>query len=199
MKHFSFGLIVILVITALLSGCQSEQPSNSENITGSSPAEQSESNNTDSAAVPEPRSDIIEPGQLITKADARELLGEDVLDCAKTENTVVGQKLCFYEAADENSMQFLQIGITQQAFMPEDSANTPESIYTTTKDLFGEDAIMIDGIGDETILVTGGYYTLYHGYLLQISAGNIDNEDVLAILNKAGSLAVANLKAILGQ
>lgn len=54
---------------------------------------------------------------------------------------------------------------------------------------------MMQGLGDEAMLITGGYYILYNDYLLQISAGNTDDEAVLAILDNASSLAIDNLKA----
>lgn len=139
---------------------------------------------------------IIEPEQVISKDEAETLLGEPVQDCSKRENEVVGQKLCFYDVVDENSFRFLQIAITQQAFMPVDSPNTPASIYATTRDTFGEDAQMIDGLGDEAMLISGGYYILNNGYLLQISAGNTDDADILTILDQASALALDNLKAL---
>jgi hypothetical protein len=141
---------------------------------------------------------LIKPEQLISKEEAESLLGVAVKAGEKTDNPPVGQKLCFYEAADESSDVFLQIAITQQAFMPEGSMNTPESIYMTTKDAFGGDSAVVEGPGDETILVSGGYYILVDGYMLQISAGSTDKETTIALLDAASVVAVNNLKAIIG-
>ena len=140
---------------------------------------------------------LIEPEQLISNEEAETLLGVAV-EADKKENEVVGQKLCFYSETGTKSGKLLQICITQQAFMPEGSANTPESIFETTKEAFGGDSAVIDGPGDETILVSGGYYILCDGYMLQITVGNPNETDTVAMLDAASEIAVENLKTIIG-
>jgi len=187
----SFRMFISFVsCAALFSACQSAQPASesaSTEIAVSAPAQ---------AVV---ASELILPQELISKVEAESILGESAIDCTPSENAVVGQSLCFYDAADEDSWRFLQIGVSQQANIPAENGTTPQSIYDTTKEAFGEDAVMIDGIGDEAMRVTGGYYIMSDGYLLQISAGNTGDESVLAILDQAGKLAIANLKSILAK
>lgn len=139
---------------------------------------------------------LIEPEQLISKSDAEALLGIKVAEGKKTDNAAVGQKLCFYDAADDDSDKFLQIAITQQAFMPSGSPNTPESIYHSTKAAF--DAVEVEGLGDEAVLITGGYYILCDGYLLQIFAGNTQEQATIDLLDAAGELAVSRLQELAG-
>lgn len=190
--------VVVIYAFMVLTGCSADaentsqaDPSDAEITVSESTAQSNESGNTVVAAV-------IEPEQLISKEEAAVLLGEAVLDGEKTENAVVGQKICFYDATDEASDQFLQIGIIQQAFMPEDSTNTPESIYKTTRD-YGDGSQVVTGIGDEAILAGGGYYILSGDYVIIVCAGNTDDPAVLAVLDEAGALAINNLNAILGQ
>ncbi len=173
--------------TALLVGCQSAQPAGNGSAGGAAGAQ--------SAGAAR----LIPPQELISKAEAESILGESVLDCTPSENTAVGQSLCFYDSQDETSFRFLQIAITQQAAIPAENGATPQSIYDMTKETFGPDALPIDGVGDEAMLVSGGYYVMSNGYLLQISAGNTDDETVLSILDQASRLAVANLKSLLDQ
>lgn len=186
------ALLFLICAAGLLIGCQSAQPA----VEGSSAAAASEDS---SISQPAAATALITPQELISKSEAESLLGQSVVDCTPTENAAVGQSLCFYDSQEENSSSFLQIGITQQAAMSAGSPNTPQSIYDTTKEAFGEDATMVDGIGDEAMLVTGGYYVMSDGYLLQIAAGNTDDQIVLSILDQAGSMAVANLKTLLGK
>ena len=189
MKRTSLLSALILCLLIGLTACSSpgQDESTTPNQDANEEIDKIKANN---------KSGLIEPEQVISKDEAETLLGEPVQDCSKSENEVVGQKLCFYDVVDENSFRFLQIAITQQTFMPADSPNTPASIYATTRDTFGEDAQLIDGLGDEAMLISGGYYILNNGYLLQISAGNTDDADILTILDQASALALDNLKAL---
>lgn len=137
---------------------------------------------------------LIEPEQLISSEEAAQLLGEAVTDGDKTEQEVVGLKICNYEAQDENSFRFLQISITQQAFMPND-VNTPASLYESTVGAFESEAV--EAIGDEAAFATPGLHIMSDGYYISIAAGNSDDEAVRAILLEAGALAVQNLKNLL--
>ncbi|MDK2981936.1 MAG: hypothetical protein PWQ55_2283 [Chloroflexota bacterium] len=185
-KYIRAILIGVWAI-ALLIGCQSAQPAGNESA-GSAAGVQSAG-----------AARLITPQELISKAEAENILGESVRDCTPSENAAVGQSLCFYDSQDETSFRFLQIAITQQAAIPSENGITPQTIYDTTKDTFGPDALPVDGIGDEAMLVSGGYSVMSDGYLLQISAGNTDDETVLSILDQASRLAVANLQSHLGQ
>lgn len=193
MKRVNFIVAVsLLCALIILSGCNgSGQPRDS--ATGEDP---SRVISTGELTEEQPYTAVIEPEQLISEEEAVLLLGVAV-EIKKSENEAVGQKLCFYSEALQDSGAFLQIGITQQAFMPEGSANTPQSIFDTTKEEFGGESAAVDGPGDETILVTGGYYIMCEGYMLQISAGNTDDPQTIAMLDAASDIAVNNLREII--
>ena len=110
----------------------------------------------------------------------------------KTEQQAVGQKLCFYDTGNDG---YLQIGITQQAFLPENSPNTPKSIYDGIKSAFPE-AETVD-FGEEAFLATGGHNIVQNGYFITVSAGNTSDQAVVALLNQASDIAVSNLIALL--
>jgi len=147
-----------------------------------------------------PAGNIIEPEQLIAKQEAEQLLGEAVGEGEKKEQPVVGQKIYFYDAQNEDSDGFLQISVTQLAFM-KSSSQTPESIYAATKEALIEtgEQRSIGGVGDEYFFGTPGLHILKDGYYLCIAAGNSDNGKVQEILEQAGALAVANLEKALGR
>ena len=200
MKKINF-IVALSLLCALIvmSGCTGNGQPQIENSASGQSDENAQIVETASAeeTVETPQLGIlIEPEQLISEEEAESLLGVAV-EVKKTENEVVGQKLCFYSEALTDSGAFLQIGITQQAFMPEGSPNTPESIFETTKEAFGGESAVVDGPGDETILVSGGYYILCDGYMLQISAGNTDDADTIAMLDAASEIAVDNLRDII--
>lgn len=139
---------------------------------------------------------VIEPEQLISKEEAAQLVG-DVKDGEKTEQPVVGQKIMFYETTGGEG--FLQISLTQQAFMAT-SGNTPASIYLGTKDaVASEFAETAEGLGDEYFFGTPGLHILYKGYYIVIAAGNSDDPAVRSVLKQAGALAVGNLDKILSK
>lgn len=196
----STKLIVCLVcIIVLLTGCAPQSP---EKISGNSPedsgslAEEVNEATPDPASMPEETSPIkadiiIEPEQLITQSEAEKILGAAVT-CEKREQPVVGQKICYYDAGDTG---FLQISLTQQAFMPSASANTPKGIYDSLYEAFPDAKIV--NIGDEAFLATGGYNIMQSGYYITVFAGNIDDAGVIAILDESGKLAVKNLLSLL--
>ena len=199
MKKINFMVALsLLCVLIVISGCTGNgQPQSEDSASGQSENTQTvDAANTEETAETQQFAALIEPEQLISEEEAESLLGVAV-EVKKTENEVVGQKLCFYSEALTDSGAFLQIGITQQAFMPEGSPNTPESIFETTKEAFGGESAVVDGPGDETILVSGGYYILCDGYMLQISAGNTDDADTIAMLDAASEIAVDNLRDII--
>jgi hypothetical protein len=146
------------------------------------------------------RTPVIEPEQLISKQEAEDLLGETVKDGEKSEQPAVGQKICFYDMPYRDSAYFIQISITQEAAMP--GANqSVEGIYTSMKEALMETAEQksIDGVGDEYFFGTPGLHILKDGYYICIAAGNTNDDRVLDILEKAGTLAVKNLEDILSE
>ncbi len=199
MKKFNFIVALTLLFALIvLSGCNSAGPLQSADAmanAGTNPL--NETTETEGISEIGQNIGLIEPEQLISQEEAQTLLGGEV-EVEKTENAAVGQKICIYSEAEAESGSFLQISITQQAFMPEGSPDTPESVFETTKEAFGGESAVVDGPGDETILVSGGYDILYKGYMLQLSAGNTDDAQTAAMLDAASEIAVDNLKAIIG-
>jgi len=205
MKRFSFIIVLLLSMALCLTGCAGsgakvpqvpKAPEAAESEAASAPAVSTPAAGQDST----PAGDIIEPEQLISKPEAEQLLGEAVKDGEKKEQPVVGKKICFYNAQNEDSLSFLQISITQAAFMKSGS-QTPESIYAATKEALIEtdEQRSISGVGDEYFFGTPGLHILKDGYYLCIAVGNSDDSKVQEVLEQAGALAVANLQKALGR
>ena len=204
MKLFCVTIVLLLGLALCLAGCagsgakvpQMQEMPAAESAAASAPPASAPAASEDNT----PSGTIIEPEQLISKQEAEQLLGEAVKEGEKKEQPVVGQKICFYDAQNEDSESFLQISITQEAFMKSGS-QTPESIYETTKEALIEtgEQRSISGVGDEYFFGTPGLHILKDGYYLCIAADNSDNSKVQEILDQAGALAVANLKKALGR
>ena len=181
MKRNILVMTAVVVIAALLAGCPQNDNNDSKTLND---------NTTDKSTASK---QLIEPCQLITKAEAEELIGEAMMDAEKSEKEVVGNKLCFYESLDEDSERFLQVGITQQAFIPNDEV-TPKSLYESIKENFKEELTEVDGIGDEAFIATPGIHILNGEYYIVIAVGNSSNETNRGILIAAGKRAVENLE-----
>lgn len=147
------------------------------------------------APVQQQTSKMIEPCELVTQEDATGILGEAVNPAEKREKQVVGMKLCMYKALKSDSMQFLQVSLTQDAFMPPGGSDAA-SIYRTLKDNFKGMRADIEGLGNEAFIASGGIYILADGYYIHIGAGNTDNTTVRDKLVEAGKTAVAKLKTL---
>jgi len=140
---------------------------------------------------------VIEPEQLISKTEAQALTKLTLKDGAKTEQAVVGQKIIFYDSEATNTgVSFLQVSLTQQAFMPSGSSNTPQSIYNSIKSTISSTA-RVEGIGDDAFFATPGLHILSDGYYIVIAAGNSDKASVQTVLKEAGLLAVQHLKELI--
>ena len=141
---------------------------------------------------------LIEPEELISREEAAALLGEPVKDGDKTVMESVGQKIVFYDPEMEGSFGFLQLSLTQQAFMPAGSTITPEEIYGAAKaGLDDTSDFEVSGIGDECFSGTPGLHILASRYYIVIGAGNSDDPAVQDIYMRAGEIAVDNLENIL--
>lgn len=171
--------IVPLCAFLLFPGCSGNAPEKAETA-------------SENAAVQPQASKIIEPCQLITQEDAAKILGEAVKPAEKSEKQVVGMKLCMYNPKSSDSMEFLQVTLTQDAFMQPGGIPTA-SIYKSLKDNFEGMRTDIEGVGDEAFISTGGIYIMAGGYYIQIGAGNTSNETVRNRLIEAGKMAVAKL------
>ncbi len=146
-------------------------------------------------AVQQQASKIIEPCQLITQEEAAQLLGEAVNPAEKSEQKVVGMKLCLYSPASGEPIPFLQVSLTQDAFFPPGGVGTA-SIYNSLKDNFKGMRTDVEGVGDDAFITTGGIYIMADGYYIQIGAGNTSNAAIRARLVEAGKMAVAKLKTL---
>ncbi len=161
-KMSEFSILILLVIT-LFSGCDSKD--------------------NDKAAGT--GSKIIEPAMLISKEDAKALIGVSFDECTVKEQPAVGLKLCVYE----KDGAFLQLGLTQGTKMK--GGNTPESIYNSIKGGFKE-AARIDGVGDDNFIAPPGLHILKNGYYLTVSLGLMTKDKEK--LKAAGMKAVENLE-----
>ena len=142
---------------------------------------------------------LIEPEELISRQEAEQLLGIALKEGEKSQQAAVGQKLCFYAAQDEGG-RYLQIGITQTAFLG-NANQTPEKIYAALKDGLSETSEQspVEGIGDEYFFGTPGLHILRDGYYLSVSAGGLGSEKVREVLEQAGALAVEKLGKLPGR
>lgn len=145
------------------------------------------------ALAADPGVRVIAPCEVLTQADAEAIMGEAMKEGESRDNKVVGQKLCLYNAAEESSFAFLQISLTQNAFMPEDTLTSGQNarrIYETTKSAF-PDRETVNGMGDEAFIATPGIHILSGDYYIVIGAGNLQrNKDKVMA---AGKKAVENL------
>ncbi len=133
---------------------------------------------------------VIEPSALISKEEAESILGVSLDTVQTSEQETVGLKQCLYASEDH----FLQISLTQQAMMPAEQRQTPESLYRAIVENF-EDAVQAEGVGDEAYFATPGLHILEDGYYILIAIGNLDDETNREKLTEAGRLALANLAA----
>lgn len=200
MKKKLVLLLVTIFVTVLFTGCSgAPKPEGSVAVEAQTQATENEDETADASDPAQTESAqvqasaLIEPEQLITQEEAEALLGEPLVG-KKTENPVVGQKIYFYESVDESSNQYLQISVTQQAFMAEGSASTPQQLYQAICEAF--EAEPVSGLGDEANIIPSGYEIMCDGYYLTVSAGYTSDDD--GIMSEASKTAVANLKALLG-
>jgi len=138
-----------------------------------------------------------EPCELITRAEAGSLIGEDVKDGQYDEQKVVGMKKCFYEAANPDSDKFLQITVQQSEFMPQqvrEAGQSPKTIFVETKKMLADGRVDLAGLGDEAFIGTGGLHMLAGDYYITIGMGNPDREGNRQKLEAAGRLALDNLQ-----
>lgn len=163
--------LLIIVFSSLLVGCgsSSEPPAK----TPSSP-----SSSTTSIK-------LIEPCDLISKTEAQQYIGQPIKDPEKKETAAVGLKLCVYNTVAEGSGKLLQIGLTQQAFMP-NNGQTPKKIYDAMKDNF-KNAVKVEGIGTDAFIAPPGLHVLTDNYYLTFAVGNANdtkNQDLLKSISK---------------
>jgi hypothetical protein len=132
---------------------------------------------------------LIEPCGLLSKGDAESYIGQPLKDPERKETPVVGLKLCVYDTVSAGSGKLLQIGLTQQAFMP-NNGQTPQSIYAALKANF-KNAINVDGIGDDAFISPPGLHVLKGGFYLTVAVGNSNDPKNQELLQTIGKRLVA--------
>ena len=180
------GLFLVILIFAL-TGCGNEGDPKA--------AGQKEPTKSDSAQ-------LIEPCELITQAEAEEIVGTALKEGQYSEQKMVGSKTCFYDSVDEDAFAFFQISINQKAFMPPKflaSGQSSKTLFSAIKDAFGDKRVDISGMGDEAFIGTPGIHILKGDYYMTIAiAIGIGKTDKNNELKKAaGEKALANLEAAL--
>ena len=178
MRRILWLLIALVMLSLCACGAPADNP-------GDAPLETENASPGGSATV-----GVIEPAALISKEGAEIILGVSLDTVQTSEQETVGLKQCLYESEGH----FLQISLTQQAMMPAEQRQTPESLYRAIVENF-EDAVQVDGVGDEAYFATPGLHILEDGYYILIAIGNLDDETNREKLAEAGRLAVENLKA----
>lgn len=169
---------LMLLLTLLITGCG----------TSSAPSAQTPAK---PAVAPAATSKIIEPCDLISKSDAQQYVGQPLQDPEKKETPVVGLKLCIYNTIAEGSGKLLQIGLTQQSFMP-NNGQTPKKIYDSLKSNF-TNALKVEGIGDDAFISPPGLHVLKGGYYLTIAIGNSNDPKNQELLKTIGKKTVEKL------
>jgi len=128
---------------------------------------------------------LIEPCDLVSKTEAEQYIGQPLKAPEKKETAAVGLKLCVYNTVAEGSGKLLQIGLTQQAFMP-NNGQTPKKIYDALKDNF-KNAVKIEGIGNDAFISPPGIHVLAGAHYLTVAVGNSNdpkNQDLLKTISK---------------
>ncbi|MBO8092007.1 MAG: hypothetical protein J7D60_01680 [Prosthecochloris sp.] len=180
MLHLRFLPVILLTASIAFFGCS-----------GSKDPERTAT----STHRPSGSHQLIEPCALITEQDAKELLGEPVAEPERSEQKVVGMKLCMYNPVDSNSLNFLQITLTQQEFMPPGGL-PPSEIFHSIKEAMSDEREDIEGMGDEAFIATGGLYILQNEYYISIGSGNIDRPEIRQRLKQAGVTAIGALQKL---
>ena len=134
---------------------------------------------------------IIDPCDLVSKTEAQQYLGQPLKDPEKKETAAVGLKLCVYNTVQEGSGKLLQIGLTQQSFMPK-NGQTPQKIYDSLKGNF-TNALKVDGIGNDAFIAPPGLHILGGNYYLTVAVGNSNDPKNLELLKSIGKKIVAKL------
>jgi hypothetical protein len=183
----SMVLLACLVCTAILASCAVGSGSPD---TGST---ENQSVQTHLVTVVDAHGNPIEPGQLISKEEAAQLLGQNVQDMQKSENPEAGQELVQYNGTNAFIHAYLEIVISQQ--IPEGMSQTAGEQADTAA---GTDQL-VEGIPSKYIFHTPGLHILSYGYYLVIDSGNFHDTIVHQRLIQAGTLAVNNLKNLLGK
>ncbi len=141
-------------------------------------------------------SGLIDPRNLLTRAEAEALMGEALKEAEYNDTkNALGQKIVMYSPTSDKAVRFLQLSLVQNEAM---SANLRGSGYNvsklyqeTKKNLPGAQAI--SGIGDEAFWGTNGLHILKGNVYLNISVGNSSKAENLELAKQAAAKALARL------
>jgi len=139
--------------------------------------------------------DLIEPSQLISQDEAESIIGHALDTVEDSEQERVGLRQRLYRSSDDLEA-FLQVSLTQQAAMPPEQTQTPEDLYRVTTENF-DDAVKVEGIGEEACFATPGLHILEKGYYILVAVGNLSVEANREKLKEGGRVAVGNLRTLL--
>ena len=177
-RTYIYILCLTLLSSLLLSGCGGNS---------APPAKAPAS----SPAVSSTAAKIIEPCDLVSKTEAQQYLGQPLKDPEKKETSAVGLKLCVYNTVQEGSGKLLQIGLTQQSFMP-NNGQTPRKLYDALKGNF-TNALKVDGIGNDAFIAPPGLHVLTGNYYLTVAVGNSNDPKNQELLKTIGKKIVGKL------
>lgn len=139
---------------------------------------------------------LIDPGSLLTKAEAEAALGGKVKEPElKDTKNPLGQKICFYEPVSEKIDHFIQISVVQNEGIAEKARQNGTSVtqlYQETKKNL-TDAKPVSGIGDEAFWGTGGLHILKGNVYLVISVGNTSKPESLELAKGVAGKVVSRL------
>lgn len=178
--------IFVFAIVLFICACSAQTPA-------SAPSSAVQSSAKTQQTEPPAQGNLIEPTQLISKAEAEQITGAPLNDTKTTENDVVGQKIADYTTPDGSN--YLQIEITQQAFI-KTAGITPQSQYDGIKAALS-DVVKVEGVGDDAFFAIPGIHIIYRGYYISVSTGLSSATKDQERLKKAGKLACDNLDKLL--
>ncbi len=139
----------------------------------------------------------VNPCDLVTKAEVEALAGEAMAAPDLQEQAMIGQRICFFSAASDDSFRFVQVTLQQLASMPEamvKAGRTPRQNFDGIRDML-ETTIPVEGVGDEAYIGTPGLHVMVGEVYLGIDVGNSDDPANQVMLKKLAAMVVPRLEA----
>lgn len=122
MKKFISIAVAALIALTLIAGCSGGGNQNAANTQlqggqqsqGQQGAQQSQGQQGGQQSQGQQGGKMVEPQQLISRMEAAQLVGEEVKDAIKEEQSMFGLKICLYVAEKPDSKSYLQVALIQQ-------------------------------------------------------------------------------------